>query len=109
MGGISDARTGPDGQVLDGTALARMYYTAGLQLDGKHPHLLTNLGSLLKDQGQAEQAIKCVISGLTWASELTQCMTTTGCTRRPSSRNRTLTLRWRTWGMRSRISCVDRR
>ena len=109
LSGISDARTGPDGQVLDGTALARMYYTAGLQLDGKHPHLLTNLGSLLKDQGQAEQAIKCVISGLTWASELTQCMTTTGCTRRPSSRNRTLTLRWPTWGMRSRISCVDRR
>ncbi|RPD82549.1 TPR-like protein [Lentinus tigrinus ALCF2SS1-7] len=58
LSGISESRSGQDGQLLDGTALARMFYTAGLHLDGKHPHLLTNLGSLLKDQGQSDQAIK---------------------------------------------------
>ncbi|KAI0639406.1 TPR-like protein [Trametes polyzona] len=55
---ITDGRTGADGELLDGVGLARMYYTAGLQMDPKHPHLLTNLGSLLKDQGQTEKAIK---------------------------------------------------
>ncbi|KAJ2974055.1 hypothetical protein NUW54_g11954 [Trametes sanguinea] len=58
LSGITDGRTGADGELLDGMGLARTYYTAGLQLDPKHPHLLTNLGSLLKDQGQTEQAIK---------------------------------------------------
>ncbi|KAI0365250.1 TPR-like protein [Pilatotrama ljubarskyi] len=58
MSGITDGRTGADGELLDGMGLARTYYTAGLQMDPKHPHLLTNLGSLLKDQGQTEQAIK---------------------------------------------------
>ncbi|KAI8995630.1 TPR-like protein [Trametes punicea] len=58
LSGIADGRTGPDGELLDGMSLARTYYTAGLQMDPKHPHLLTNLGSLLKDQGQTEQAIK---------------------------------------------------
>ncbi|KAI0825131.1 glycosyl transferase family 41-domain-containing protein [Trametes gibbosa] len=55
---IAEGRTGADGGVLDGTALAHTYYTAGLQMDPTHPHLLTNLGSLLKDQGQTEQAIR---------------------------------------------------
>ncbi|KAI0335269.1 TPR-like protein [Cubamyces sp. BRFM 1775] len=58
LSGVTDGRTGADGELLDGVGLARMYYTAGLQMDPKHPHLLTNLGSLLKDQGQTEQAIK---------------------------------------------------
>ncbi|KAI0778188.1 TPR-like protein [Trametes elegans] len=58
LSGITDGRTGADGELLDGMGLARTYYTAGLQMDPKHPHLLTNLGSLLKDQGQTEQAIK---------------------------------------------------
>ena len=58
LSGISETRKGPDGEQLDGTALARLFYTAGLQLDPKHPHLLTNLGSLLKDQGRIDQAIK---------------------------------------------------
>ncbi|TFK89960.1 glycosyltransferase family 41 protein [Polyporus arcularius HHB13444] len=58
LSGISESRTGPDGRLLDGTALARMFYTAGLRQDSNHPHLLTNLGSLLKDEGQTDQAIK---------------------------------------------------
>ncbi|KAL6304276.1 TPR-like protein [Sparassis latifolia] len=43
-------------QVLSGSMLAGIYYHAGLKIDPNHPHLLTNLGSLLKDQGQIEQA-----------------------------------------------------
>ncbi|KAI0932202.1 hypothetical protein AcW2_000893 [Taiwanofungus camphoratus] len=43
---------------VDGPMLARIYYQAGLQIDSTHPHLLTNLGSLLKDHGQLEQAIE---------------------------------------------------
>lgn len=46
-------------QVLfDGSVLARVYYSAGLQLDPNHPHLLTNLGSLYKDQGRLDDAIR---------------------------------------------------
>lgn len=33
------------------------YYEAGLKLDPRHPHLYTNLGSLLKDMGQLPQAV----------------------------------------------------
>ncbi|KAH9849758.1 TPR-like protein [Lenzites betulinus] len=55
---ITEGRPGANGKILDGIALARAYYTAGLEMDPAHPHLLTNLGSLLKDQGQTEQAIK---------------------------------------------------
>ncbi|KAI0651856.1 TPR-like protein [Trametes meyenii] len=58
LSGVADARTGADGEPIDGVGLARMYYAAGLQMDPKHPHLLTNLGSLLKDQGHTDQAIK---------------------------------------------------
>ena len=58
LSGIAETRRGPDGELLDGTTLARVFYSAGLQLDPQHAHLLTNLGSLLKDQGQVEQAIK---------------------------------------------------
>ncbi|ERS99208.1 hypothetical protein HMPREF1624_04406 [Sporothrix schenckii ATCC 58251] len=39
-------------------ALAFTYYSYGLQLDPKHVHLHTNLGSLLKDVGQLDLAIK---------------------------------------------------
>lgn len=49
-----------------GVALALAYYNYGLNLDSKHAHLYTNLGSLLKDIGQLaaaikmyEQAVKC--------------------------------------------------
>lgn len=47
-------------QLLDGPTLARLYYQAGLQLEPTHPHILTNLGSLLKDQGHVDEAIECV-------------------------------------------------
>lgn len=43
---------------LTGAILARIYYTAGLQMDPNHPHLLTNLGSLNKDQGNLDEAIQ---------------------------------------------------
>ena len=41
-----------------GIALALEYYNFGLNLDSKHAHLYTNLGSLLKDIGHLSCAIK---------------------------------------------------
>ncbi|KAI9668673.1 MAG: hypothetical protein M1829_005286 [Trizodia sp. TS-e1964] len=41
-----------------GISLALAYYNYGLNLDSKHAHLYTNLGSLLKDIGQLSAAIK---------------------------------------------------
>lgn len=41
-----------------GVALALAYYNYGLNLDPKHAHLYTNLGSLLKDIGYLSAAIK---------------------------------------------------
>jgi len=41
-----------------GLQLALAYYNYGLNLDPKHVHLHTNLGSLLKDIGQLELAIQ---------------------------------------------------
>jgi tetratricopeptide (TPR) repeat protein len=41
-----------------GVALALAYYEYGLRLDNKHAHLYTNLGSLLKDIGHLQQAIR---------------------------------------------------
>lgn len=41
-----------------GIALALAYYNFGLNLDARHAHLYTNLGSLLKDIGQLSAAIK---------------------------------------------------
>lgn len=40
-----------------GTMLAMKYYMYGLQLDPRHPHLYTNLGSLLKDMGHLNDAV----------------------------------------------------
>jgi tetratricopeptide (TPR) repeat protein len=37
-------------------AIAMSYYNQGLALDGSHAHLLTNLGSLLKDMGHTDEA-----------------------------------------------------
>lgn len=50
----------PNGEheALTGTMLARIYYERGLDLYPGHPHLLTNLGSLLKDQGFLSDAIR---------------------------------------------------
>ncbi|OJJ47878.1 hypothetical protein ASPZODRAFT_151310 [Penicilliopsis zonata CBS 506.65] len=41
-----------------GVSLALAYYNYGLHLDARHAHLYTNLGSLLKDIGQLQAAIK---------------------------------------------------
>ena len=41
-----------------GIALALAYYNYGLNLDSRHAHLYTNLGSLFKDIGQLGAAIK---------------------------------------------------
>ena len=41
-----------------GVALALAYYDYGLKLDNRHAHLYTNLGSLFKDIGQLQAAIK---------------------------------------------------
>lgn len=41
-----------------GISLALAYYNYGLRLDSRHAHLYTNLGSLLKDIGQLQAAIK---------------------------------------------------
>ncbi|KAK5241734.1 hypothetical protein LTR16_009087, partial [Cryomyces antarcticus] len=41
-----------------GVALALAYYNYGLNLDARHAHLYTNLGSLLKDLSQLQAAIK---------------------------------------------------
>ncbi|TVY85543.1 putative UDP-N-acetylglucosamine--peptide N-acetylglucosaminyltransferase SEC [Lachnellula suecica] len=40
-----------------GVALALAYYNYGLNLDARHAHIYTNLGSLLKDIGQLSSAI----------------------------------------------------
>jgi hypothetical protein len=49
--------TRPVFEVLTGPSLARAYYHQGLILDSNHPHLLTNMGSLLKDEGKLDEAI----------------------------------------------------
>ncbi|KAG2176296.1 hypothetical protein INT43_005530 [Umbelopsis isabellina] len=43
---------------VNGSSLALQYYTYGLQLDPRHPHLYTNLGSLLKDLGHLNEAVR---------------------------------------------------
>ncbi|GAA5914406.1 hypothetical protein JCM6882_008223 [Rhodosporidiobolus microsporus] len=44
--------------VLTGQTLAMRYYQTGLKLDPRHPHLYTNLGSLLKDMGKLAEAVE---------------------------------------------------
>ncbi|CAO3639511.1 unnamed protein product [Cunninghamella blakesleeana] len=43
---------------ISGTLLAMQYYMYGLQIDNKHSHLYTNLGSLLKDMGHLNEAVR---------------------------------------------------
>jgi protein O-GlcNAc transferase len=59
---VSTLTTDSNGQqeVVNGQVLAKAYYRKGLIQDNSHPHLLTNLGSLLKDQGKIDEAIQCV-------------------------------------------------
>lgn len=64
--GTKTTRTAGESQLPDipgvvpgsGIALALAYYNYGLNLDSRHAHLYTNLGSLLKDIGQLPAAIK---------------------------------------------------
>lgn len=51
-------------QIVSGQELAKAYYQRGLELDPSHPHLLTNLGSLLKDEGRMTEAIRLAHSVL---------------------------------------------
>lgn len=44
-------------ELITGSLLALQYYKKGLTLDPNHPHILTNYGSLLKDQGRSLDAI----------------------------------------------------
>jgi hypothetical protein len=61
---------------VNGQALALQYYTTGLTLDRSHPHLYTNIGSLLKDMGMwlrlnsrdTEVLLKCIERRSTAAS-----------------------------------------
>jgi protein O-GlcNAc transferase len=53
-----DAQGQPE--AITGVTLAQMYYERGLAMDPHHPHLLTNYGSLLRDQGRPLEAIKYV-------------------------------------------------
>lgn len=45
-------------RMMNGQALAMEYYKVGLEQDSKHPHLYTNLGSLLKDMGHLPMAVQ---------------------------------------------------
>lgn len=45
-------------KVVSGQSLAMQYYQHGLQLDPNHPHLYTNLGSLVKELGNLPEAIR---------------------------------------------------
>lgn len=45
-------------QSINGQSLALQYYTYGLTLDPKHPHLYTNFGSLLKDLNHLTEAVQ---------------------------------------------------
>lgn len=64
--GKTPARSSGESQHLDipgvipgsGISLALAYYNYGLRLDARHAHLYTNLGSLLKDIGQLQAAIR---------------------------------------------------
>lgn len=51
--------TGMHGEQTNPREVARLYYEKGLQIDPSHPHLLSNLGSLLKDAGHTSRAIGC--------------------------------------------------
>lgn len=55
---IGQASSVPGVTPGSGIALALAYYDYGLKLDSHHAHLYTNLGSLFKDIGQLNAAIK---------------------------------------------------
>jgi len=55
--GMSSYTTPNLPRATSGREIARLYYEKGLQIDPTHPHLLSNLGSLLKDAGLTNYAI----------------------------------------------------
>ena len=55
---LTQASTVPGVVPGSGVALALAYYDYGLKLDARHAHLYTNLGSLFKDIGQLNAAIR---------------------------------------------------
>ena len=57
--GSGEVVAGMHGERTNTREVARLYYEKGLQLDPSHPHLLSNLGSLLKDAGDTTRAIGC--------------------------------------------------
>ncbi|KAF8121800.1 glycosyltransferase family 41 protein [Boletus edulis] len=58
------------GEQTSAREVARLYYEKGLQLDPSHPHLLSNLGSLLKDAGHMTGAIGIFNHALAYHPEL---------------------------------------
>ena len=66
--GSGEVVTGIHGEKTNAREVARLYYEKGLQLDPSHPHLLSNLGSLLKDAGHMTRAIGCALQTLMVAS-----------------------------------------
>ncbi|KAF9223524.1 hypothetical protein BS17DRAFT_796151 [Gyrodon lividus] len=68
--GPGELATNPQRQQMNGREVARLYYEKGLQLDPSHPHLLSNLGSLLKDAGHTSHAIGVFNHALLFHPEL---------------------------------------
>lgn len=61
LSGLPLTRSARSGcRLVSGQELAKMYFEMGLQLDPTHPHLLTNYGSMMKDQGRTAEAIQSV-------------------------------------------------
>lgn len=66
--------------------LAYEYYQAGLYMDSKHPHLYTNLGSLLRQEGNIKEAIKAYEQAIKYdphffiaLANLASCLKDQGC------------------------------
>ncbi|KIJ66720.1 glycosyltransferase family 41 protein [Hydnomerulius pinastri MD-312] len=68
--GPGELATNAQHQPMSGREVARLYYEKGLQVDPSHPHLLSNLGSLLKDAGHASHAIGIFNHALMFHPEL---------------------------------------
>ncbi|KAH0833110.1 TPR-like protein [Lanmaoa asiatica] len=68
--GSEDTVTGIHGERTSAREVARLYYEEGLRLDPSHPHLLSNLGSLLKDAGHMTRAIGVFNHALAYHPEL---------------------------------------
>ncbi|CAN6615567.1 hypothetical protein TRVA0_006S01596 [Trichomonascus vanleenenianus] len=54
----TDPNLPPESESSRSRRLAIEYYTYGISLDSRHPHLYTNLGSLYREQGSLQLAIR---------------------------------------------------